>query len=106
MGTCRNRWAGYFRAFSPTRGVRKALNFAFMPNESTAVATFIARWQPADGSELANAQTFVRELCELLGVPVPSTPNATPRKPKAPSAGCAPRSRILSQHRLQWRGWR
>jgi hypothetical protein len=34
-----------------------------MPNESapTTVATFIARWQHADGTELANAQIFVRE---------------------------------------------
>ena len=29
-------------------------------------AEFIARWQHASGSELANAQSFVRELAELL----------------------------------------
>ena len=40
------------------------------------VRAFIARWQHADGSELANAQTFVRELCELLEVPVPDPARA------------------------------
>ncbi|MBL8443450.1 MAG: class I SAM-dependent DNA methyltransferase, partial [Zoogloeaceae bacterium] len=33
---------------------------------------FIARWQHASGSELANAQSFVRELAELLGEPPPN----------------------------------
>ena len=28
---------------------------------------FITRWQHASGGELANAQSFVRELAELLG---------------------------------------
>jgi len=32
---------------------------------------FIARWSAATGSELANAQSFVRELCDLLGVEPP-----------------------------------
>jgi hypothetical protein len=40
---------------------------------------FIARWQHADGSELANAQSFVRELCELLDVPVPDPARADTR---------------------------
>jgi hypothetical protein len=38
--------------------------------------SFITRWQHADGSELANAQSFVRELCELLDVPVPDPARA------------------------------
>ncbi len=38
--------------------------------------TFIARWTHADGSELANAQSFTRELCELLEVPVPDPARA------------------------------
>jgi hypothetical protein len=29
---------------------------------------FIERWQPADGSERANYQLFLTELCELLGL--------------------------------------
>lgn len=33
---------------------------------------FIARWSAATGSELANAQSFVRELCDLLGVEPPN----------------------------------
>ena len=37
---------------------------------------FIARWRHADGSELANAQSFTRELCELLEVPVPDPARA------------------------------
>ncbi|MDP3514730.1 MAG: hypothetical protein Q8S20_18465 [Sulfuritalea sp.] len=41
-----------------------------------AVEDFIARWQNADGSELANAQSFVRELCVLLDVPVPDPARA------------------------------
>lgn len=44
-----------------------------------AVEAFIARWQGADGSELANAQSFTRELCELLGVPVPDPAQADTR---------------------------
>jgi hypothetical protein len=32
---------------------------------------FLARWQHADGTELANYQLFVTDLCKLLGVPSP-----------------------------------
>ncbi len=32
---------------------------------------FLARWQHADGSELANYQLFVADLCRLLDVPMP-----------------------------------
>ncbi len=32
---------------------------------------FIARWAAAGGTELANAQAFMIELCDLLGVPRP-----------------------------------
>jgi hypothetical protein len=35
------------------------------------VETFIARWQAAGGSERANYQLFVTELCELLALPKP-----------------------------------
>lgn len=37
---------------------------------------FVARWRHADGSELANAQSFVRELCVLLQVPPPDPAHA------------------------------
>jgi hypothetical protein len=36
-----------------------------------ALDTFIARWQRAGGSERANYQLFLTELCELLGLPRP-----------------------------------
>jgi SAM-dependent methyltransferase len=32
---------------------------------------FVARWSGVSASELSTAQSFVRELCELLGLPVP-----------------------------------
>ncbi|MFZ2852723.1 MAG: DNA methyltransferase [Rhodocyclaceae bacterium] len=38
---------------------------------SLSPAAFLARWQHADGSELANYQLFVADLCNLLGVPSP-----------------------------------
>ena len=39
-----------------------------------AVQTFIHRWQGVTASELSTAQSFVIELCELLGV---ARPHAT-----------------------------
>lgn len=42
-----------------------------MERNTSQVDVFINRWQGADGSELANAQSFTRELCELLNVSVP-----------------------------------
>jgi hypothetical protein len=37
----------------------------------SAVDTFITRWQAATGSEHANYQLFLTELCETLGLPRP-----------------------------------
>ena len=34
-------------------------------------AAFVARWSPVTGSERANYQLFITELCALLGVPPP-----------------------------------
>ena len=34
-------------------------------------SAFIARWHGVTASELSTAQSFVRELCDLLGVPAP-----------------------------------
>ena len=42
-----------------------AQNFPMTP------ATFLTRWAGASGTELANAQSFVGELAELLGFPRP-----------------------------------
>lgn len=44
-----------------------------------AIEMFITRWQGATGTELANAQSFTRELCELLAVPVPDPAQADTR---------------------------
>lgn len=41
------------------------------PTDATRVGSFITRWQHASGSERANYQLFITELCELLGVPKP-----------------------------------
>jgi type I restriction-modification system DNA methylase subunit len=38
---------------------------------SLSPEAFIAKWQGKDGSERANYQLFITELCELLGVPKP-----------------------------------
>lgn len=39
--------------------------------EPTAVTEFVARWKGNDGSEKSNFQSFMRELCELLELPLP-----------------------------------
>ena len=44
---------------------------ATTPNANGNANAFIQRWQGVSASELSTAQSFVRELCELLGVPVP-----------------------------------
>ena len=36
-----------------------------------AVEAFISRWAAAGGAETANSQSFLTELCDLLGVPHP-----------------------------------
>ena len=39
--------------------------------EPQSVEAFIARWQDVGGSERANYQLFVADLCTLLGAPTP-----------------------------------
>lgn len=34
-------------------------------------ADFIARWKDSGGGEIANSQSFLKELCQLLSVPEP-----------------------------------
>ncbi len=41
------------------------------PTRTPTIDAFIARWRAASGSERANYQLFVTELCELLGTPKP-----------------------------------
>ena len=46
-------------------------NTEFTPAEPDAVDAFIARWLSAGGSERANYQLFLTELCTLLNLPQP-----------------------------------
>ncbi len=41
------------------------------PDAHQQANAFIARWHGTTASELSTAQSFVRELCDLLGVPAP-----------------------------------
>ena len=43
---------------------------------TTAAHAFIARWSGSTASELASAQSFVIDLCELLGEDKPATSEA------------------------------
>ncbi|MDP3249491.1 MAG: class I SAM-dependent DNA methyltransferase [Polaromonas sp.] len=45
--------------------------------QTSRASAFVERWQGVTASELSTAQSFVRELCELLGVQVP---HATPEQ--------------------------
>ena len=38
---------------------------------SSLIDAFIARWSEASGSERANYQLFIGELCALLALPMP-----------------------------------
>lgn len=40
-------------------------------DKNKAIEEFIKRWQGVTASELATAQSFVMEFCELLGVAKP-----------------------------------
>jgi hypothetical protein len=44
------------------------------PQSKVAALAFIKRWQDTTASELSTAQSFVRELCDLLEV---DSPHAT-----------------------------
>ena len=47
-----------------------------MTDSSAAIETFITRWQAAGGSERANYQLFITELCALLDLPKPEPAQA------------------------------
>lgn len=51
--------------------IRAVTDPAATPATTATVDAFIARWRAASGSERANYQLFVGELCELLGTPKP-----------------------------------
>ncbi|HET6564013.1 MAG TPA: hypothetical protein VFG52_01265, partial [Xanthomonadales bacterium] len=48
----------------------------FNPTAVDQVTAFIARWSNADGSERANYQLFLTELCQLLHLPQPDPAGA------------------------------
>jgi hypothetical protein len=50
---------------------------ADLTETNTNALAFISRWQGVTASELSTAQSFVRELCDLLAVDVP---HATPQQ--------------------------
>jgi len=52
---------------------------AFAAPPEGAVDAFIARWRPAGGSERANYQLFLSELCDLIGVDKPGVATAETR---------------------------
>jgi hypothetical protein len=58
---------------TPGQAVNSAVTAADAADaaETAAAQAFIARWQGVTASELSTSQSFVRELCELLGVAVP-----------------------------------
>lgn len=52
----------------------EAMGAADTPQSNDAALAFIRRWQNTTASELSTAQSFVRELCDLIGV---ENPHAT-----------------------------
>ena len=61
--------------------------------DPAAVEAYIARWCAATGSERANYQLFVGQLCDLLGLPAPDPA----RGEAAENAYCFER-RVLFRH--------
>ena len=61
--------------------------------DPAAVEAYIARWRAATGSERANYQLFVGQLCDLLGLPAPDPA----RGEAAENAYCFER-RVLFRH--------
>ena len=47
------------------------------PTPAADIGAFVTRWSGAGGGEMANSQTYLSELCDLLGVqrPDPFTPD-------------------------------
>jgi hypothetical protein len=49
------------------------------------IETFITRWAGASGTERANYQLFLTELCALLGLPQPVPLTSSPGSPASVS---------------------
>lgn len=69
------------------------------PDRSLDAAAFVTRWQGRAGSERANAQIFVGELCTLLGVPLPD-PSQEGRPAPRSNRGASGSSKILRLRHL------
>ncbi|WP_241525025.1 class I SAM-dependent DNA methyltransferase [Simplicispira metamorpha] len=63
------------------------------PIDAAATQAFIARWQGVAASELSTAQSFVIDLCALLGV---ERPHPTPRPTKATCSSAPSPSRTAT----------
>ncbi|CAD5366414.1 hypothetical protein RA210_U10313 [Rubrivivax sp. A210] len=53
------------------RGQQTTMSASTTPDHQAQAQAFIARWSGAGGSERANYQLFIGELCTLLDVPAP-----------------------------------
>ncbi|CAN5833600.1 class I SAM-dependent DNA methyltransferase [soil metagenome] len=59
---------------------RDAMNASELPSIES-VEAFIERWKPAQAAEIANAQSFLKELCrDVLGVPEPDPATKEPER--------------------------
>lgn len=55
---------------------------------SSAIHSFIQRWQASSGNERGNYQLFLSEWCDLLGVARPDPKGAIARPSLADSPNC------------------
>ena len=66
-------------------GLKLSFQTPSMPDDSCSQAPalldgFIERWAPAQAAELANAQSFLKELCRVLDVPEPDPATKDPER--------------------------
>ena len=59
------------RRMGDSASTTPAANVAAADAATQATHDFIARWRGVTASELSTSQSFVIQLCELLGVPPP-----------------------------------
>ncbi len=50
------------------------------PQANRTIDGFIARWAPSSGAERANKDSFLNELCDVLGVPRPDPTTGDPER--------------------------
>lgn len=59
---------------------RKTISVYQLNSNDMNHAEFITRWQRSGGAELANSQSFLKELCQLLELPEPEPTQADESK--------------------------